>query len=97
MKQTTLNVLSDMRQACKPNDLFNGEEVGEPLIRGMVVSAWADRLEDSLKKEHELLKSCARLILMHDVYGSMAKELLAECKEFLNDDGNFIAEDENNG
>jgi len=41
-------------------------------------------------RERRLLMSCARWILCHDIYGHTAKELLAECKEVLNDDGQFL-------
>lgn len=50
----------------------------------------ADRIEEAAKRERRLLKSCARWIFCHDIYGHMAKELLAECKEVLNDDGRFL-------
>lgn len=50
----------------------------------------ADRLEAAHKRERRLLMSCARWILCHDIYGHTAKELLAECKEVLNDDGQFL-------
>jgi hypothetical protein len=60
-----------------------------------------DRFEAAHKRERErgnaaklrerrLLMSCARWILCHDIYGHTAKELLAECKEVLNDDGQFL-------
>ena len=45
-------------------------------------------------RERRLLKSCARWILTHDIYGHMAKELVAECKEVLNDDGQFLLKPE---
>lgn len=45
-------------------------------------------------RERRLLKSCARWILTHDIYGHMARELLAECKEVLNDDGQFLLKPE---
>lgn len=50
----------------------------------------ADRLEAAWERERRLLKSCARWILCHDIYGHAAKELLVECKEVLNDDGQFL-------
>ena len=37
-----------------------------------------------------LLMKCARWILTHDIYGHMSKELLAECKNVLGDDGQFL-------
>ena len=46
------------------------------------------------KRVRRLLKSCARWILCHDIYGHMAKELLDECKEVLNDDGQFLLKED---
>lgn len=44
-------ILAEMRGAAKSTDLFNGEEVGEPLIRGTKVEEWADRIEAAVKRE----------------------------------------------
>ena len=55
-----------------------------------IVHALADRIEAAAKRERELLMSCARWILTHDIYGHMAQELLAECKNVLGDDGKFL-------
>ena len=52
--------------------------------------SYADRIEAAWKRERELLRSCARWILTHDIYGHMAQELLAECKKVLGDDGKFL-------
>jgi hypothetical protein len=38
-------IVREMRAAAKSTDLFDGEEVGEPLIRGTKVEEWADRIE----------------------------------------------------
>lgn len=54
----------------------------------------ADRIEMAWKREKRLLKLCARWILTHDIYANMAKELLAECKEVLQDDGRFLLSEE---
>lgn len=50
----------------------------------------ANRIEAAWKRERELLRSCARWILTHDIYGHMAQELLAECKKVLGDDGRLL-------
>lgn len=52
--------------------------------------ALADRIELACKRERDLIRSCARWILTHDIYGHMSKELLAECKNVLGDDGQFL-------
>ena len=52
--------------------------------------ALADRIEAAYKRERDLIRSCARWILTHDIYGHMSKELLAECKNVLGDDGQFL-------
>lgn len=44
-------ILREMRAAAKSTDLFNGEEVGEPLIRGSKVEDFADRIEVAAKRE----------------------------------------------
>lgn len=54
------------------------------------LSQVADRLEAARKREQGLLRSCARWISTHDIYGNMAQELLAECKKVLGDDGKFL-------
>ena len=54
------------------------------------LSQIADRIEAAWKRERELLRSCARWILTHDIHGHMAQELLAECKKVLGDDGKFL-------
>jgi hypothetical protein len=43
--ETLAAILAEMRAAAKSTDLFDGEEVGEPLIRGTKVEEWADRIE----------------------------------------------------
>ena len=56
-------------------------------------------LREAIDREHRLMRSMARWIKTHDIYGHMAKELLDECKEVLNDDGEFLfgKESERNG
>lgn len=49
--ETRADILREMREAAKSTDLFNGEEVGEPLIRGTKVEDWADRIEAAAKRE----------------------------------------------
>jgi hypothetical protein len=49
--ETVADILREMREAAKSTDLFNGEEVGEPLIRGTKVEDWADRIEAAEKRE----------------------------------------------
>lgn len=57
---------------------------------GLIVLQIANRLESAWKRERDLIRSCARWILAHDIYGHMSKELLAECKNVLGDDGQFL-------
>ena len=45
-------------------------------------------------RERRWLKTCARGILTHDIYGHMSREILAECKEVLNDGGQFLLKPE---
>ena len=59
-------------------------------LMGLGLRTYADRIEAAAKRERELLRSCARWILTHDIYGHMAQELLAECKKVLGDDGKFL-------
>lgn len=47
--ETEADIIREMREAAKSTDLFNGEEVGEPLIRGTKVAGWADRIEAAAK------------------------------------------------
>ena len=51
--ETRADILREMREAAKTTDLFNGEEVGEPLIRGGCVEDWADRIEEAVQREHD--------------------------------------------
>ena len=44
-------IIAEMREAAKSTDLFNGEEVGEPLIRGTKVEDWSDRIEAAAERE----------------------------------------------
>ena len=44
-EETVSEVLAEMMAAAKSNELFDGEEVGEPLIRGTCVAGWADRIK----------------------------------------------------
>ena len=45
-------------------------------------------------RERGLLKTCARWILTHDIYGHMSREILAKCREVLNYDGQFLLKPE---
>lgn len=49
--ETLAAILAEMRAAAKSTDLFNGEEVGEPLIRGTKVEEWADRIEAAAERK----------------------------------------------
>lgn len=49
--ETIDNIVDEMRSAAKSTDLFNGEEVGEPLIRGMKIEDWADRIKAAVERE----------------------------------------------
>ena len=49
--ETIADIVREMREAAKSTDLFNGEEVGEPLIRGTKVEEWADRIETAAERE----------------------------------------------
>lgn len=51
--ETLAAILAEMRGAAKSTDLFDGEEVGEPMIRGMKVEDWADRIEAAVERERE--------------------------------------------
>lgn len=75
------NILSEMREESKSLDLFNGEEVGEPLIRGMQVMQWADRIEAALKLECEPLTTGQFNDLLHmavDKVNRSPKEIYVE-------------------
>jgi len=54
--ETLAAVLAEMRAAAKSTDLFNGEEVGEPLIRGTKVEEWADRVEAAAERKQASLE-----------------------------------------
>ena len=43
-----------------------------------------------IAKLESALRSAARWIKCHDIYGHMAKEILDEAKALLNDDGEFL-------
>jgi hypothetical protein len=45
-------IIAEMRAAAKSTDLFDGEEVGEPLIRGTKVADYADRIEAAAEREY---------------------------------------------
>ena len=47
-KDVIATIIKEMRDAAKSCDLFDGEEVGEPLVRGMKVKEWANRIEQTL-------------------------------------------------
>ena len=51
MEQNIRDVVAEMKQKAKSSPLFDGEEVGEPLIRGSQVCDWADRIEEALGTE----------------------------------------------
>ena len=57
--ETIADILREMREAAKSTDLFNGEEVGEPMIRGTEVEDWADRIDAAAKREREEVESDA--------------------------------------
>lgn len=56
---------------------------------GLIILQFADRIEAARRREHKLLRLCARWIYSHDIYGHMSKELITKCKEVLGDDGQF--------
>ena len=82
--ETIADIAAQMRNGTIPKHRTDHE----------LLALYADRIEAAAKREKRLLKSCARWILTHDIYGNMAKELLAECKEVLHDDGRFLLSEE---
>ena len=54
--ETIADIVREMREAAKSTDLFNGEEVGEPLIRGTKVEEWADRIDAAAERERASLE-----------------------------------------
>lgn len=87
-QETTADVIAAMRDEGHTGESSCLEWVGAKM------RYYADRFEAAQRRERRLLKSCARWIFCHDIYGHMAKELLAECKEVLNDDGQFLFEED---
>ena len=94
-RKTVDDIVSEMRKESQKVrtvtrlDGYGGyEEIsleGNPYLKNL-----ADRIDAAIKREHDLIRSCARWILTHDIYGHMSKELLAECKNVLRDDGQFL-------
>lgn len=77
-----------VRTVTRPDGYGGYEKItleGNPYFKNL-----ADRIEAAWKRERDLIRSCARWILAHDIYGHMSKELLAECKNVLGDDGQFL-------
>lgn len=85
--ETIADIVAEMRGNEFDDPHLNAEGI---IGARRLAKGWADRIEAAWKREQELLRSCARWINTHDIYSNMAKELLAECKEVLHDDGNFL-------
>lgn len=49
-----------------------------------------DKARKRIAKLESSLRSAARWIKCHDIYGHMAKDILDEAKALLNDDGEFM-------
>jgi hypothetical protein len=49
--RTIDEIVAEMHKEAESKDLFNGEEVGEPLIRGTRVEAWANDLDAATGRE----------------------------------------------
>lgn len=79
------DIVREMREFADTDSQTIGRDVLRRRIQG-----YADRVEAAAKRMRMLLKPCARWIHCHDIHGHMAKELLAECKEVLDDDGEFL-------
>lgn len=93
--ETIADVIAEMHRFAKQHE-YDHPDMN---TNAQGIEDYADRLEAAHKRERgdaaklrerRLLMSCARWILCHDIYGHTAKELLAECKEVLNDDGQFL-------
>ena len=82
--ETTADIIAEMRRGTRLPGYWHSCDVNK------ILQYHADRLDAAHRRERRLLKSCARWILCYDIYGHTAKELLAECKEVLNDDGQFL-------
>ena len=93
-RETIADIVAIVRKAAQYYE--DEAEKSDGLLRKSfeksAASYWmiANLVEASIKREHYLIRSCARWILAHDIYGHMSKELLAECKKILGDDGNFL-------
>ena len=85
--QETVEDWADRIEAAVKRELEENES-WHSIARGFAVHA-AMR-EAAVEREHRLLRSCARWIHTHDIYGHMAPELLAECKAVLRDNGEFL-------
>jgi hypothetical protein len=44
-------ILAEIRTVARSQELFDGEEVGDALIRGSKILEWADRIEAAVKRE----------------------------------------------
>lgn len=94
-RETVADIVAELRKESKkvrtvirPDGYGDYEEItleGNPYLKNL-----SDRIEAACKRERDLIRSCARWILAHDIYGHMSKELLAECKNVLGDDGQFL-------
>ena len=87
-KETVADIIAKMRN--RTGDMYDGLIT----MHEDEFHSYADRLEEATERERHLLKSCARWIFTHDIYGHMSRELLAECKELLHDDGQFLFQNE---
>ena len=87
-QETMADIVREMRDLGKLDEKSTDKIPRSLMALGL--RTYADRIEAAAKRERHLLKACARWILTHDIYGHMAKELLAECKEVLHDDAQFL-------
>ena len=93
-KETVADVVRQMREAARPRDIFrNGEQFGEPTVRGGRIFEWAERLEaaaddaEAAQLENgrlrSLVKRLADMVDSHEVWRPTGGELLllAEARE----------------
>lgn len=71
--ETIAAVLAEMRAAAKSTDLFDGEEVGEPLIRGTKVEEWADRIEAAAERERDEDRQLAAIAESDEAFARCAR------------------------
>ena len=67
------DILAEMRAAAKSTDLFDGEEVGEPLIRGTKVEEWADRIEAAAERERDEDRQLAAIAESDEAFARCAR------------------------